>query len=88
MVKISYTLEQLLEETGFKKHSLRHYMKELGIVNQGTAGKNASYPKEVRDKLVFYSILRTKAPRMTLPDVKSMFEATPANTIAREDWNV
>jgi hypothetical protein len=84
MKEVTYTLDQLVAETGFSnKHNIRHYMRELGIVSQGTAGRNASYPKSVRDKLVFYAMLRQMAEYLTLPEVKKILESIPESMIGR-----
>jgi len=78
-----YSLDQLEAETGFNKRKIRYYIQQVIGSGQGTGGRDARYPKSVRDKLLFIVKVQEHVPNLRLADFKEIIDRTPDNDIAR-----
>lgn len=78
-----YSLDQLEAETGFNKRKIRYYIQQVIGSGQGTGGRDARYPKSVRDKLLFIVKVQEHVSSLRLADIKEIIEGTPDNDIAR-----
>lgn len=78
-----YSLDQLEVETGFNKRKIRYYIQQVIGSGQGTGGRDARYPKSVRDKLLFIVKVQEHVSSLRLADFKEIIEGTSDNDIAR-----
>lgn len=78
-----YTLKDIESETGFGDRRIRYYIKEIIGSGYGTTGRGASYPKHVRDKLLFIRRIQEKIPNLRLADFRTIIEQTPDQDLAR-----
>lgn len=83
MNEMTYSLDQLETETGFNKRKIRYYIQQVIGSGQGTGGRDARYPKSVRDKLLFIVKVQEHVANLRLADFKEIIEGTPDNDIAR-----
>ena len=83
MDETTYSLEQLEAETGQNKRKIRYYIHAVIGSGQGTGGRNAQYPKSVRDKLLFIGKVQELASNLTLAEIKEIIESVSDNDIAR-----
>jgi hypothetical protein len=83
MDEITYSLDQLEAETGFNKRKIRYYIQQVIGSGQGTGGRDARYPKSVRDKLLFIVKVQEHVTSLRLADFREIIEVTPDRDIAR-----
>ena len=83
MNEMTYSLDQLEAETGFNKRKIRYYIQQVIGSGQGTGGRDARYPKSVRDKLLFIVKVQEHVSSLRLAEFKEIIDRTPDDDIAR-----
>ena len=84
----SYTVAELVEETGFDRRTIAYYVQEGLLPKVGRRGPRTRYPKLVRDRLLFIRSVREaeeagSVGAVSLNELRGIFERLGPALIAR-----
>lgn len=84
----SYTVAELVEETGFDRRTIAYYVQEGLLPKVGRRGPRTRYPRLVRDRLLFIRSVREaeeagSVGAVSLSELRGIFERLGPALIAR-----